>query len=101
MQINRSRDLIEDFLKICIFFLGGFSTATQNSPFGQSAFGKPITTTSFGSGATPVFGSTNTSSLFSSKPTGSTTGGLFGNTTTPPAFRQPTSTQPSFGGSNL
>ncbi|KYQ46936.1 Nuclear pore complex protein Nup98-Nup96, partial [Trachymyrmex zeteki] len=76
----------------------GFSTATQNSPFGQSAFGKPITTTSFGSGATPVFGSSNTSSLFSSKPTGSTTGGLFGNTTTPPAFRQPTNTQPSFGG---
>ncbi|EZA58163.1 hypothetical protein DMN91_011854 [Ooceraea biroi] len=76
----------------------GFNTATQNSPFGQSAFGKPITTTSFGSGATPVFGSSNTSSLFSSKPTGSTTGGLFGNTTTPPAFRQPTNTQPSFGG---
>ncbi|KYM94718.1 Nuclear pore complex protein Nup98-Nup96 [Cyphomyrmex costatus] len=76
----------------------GFSTATQNSPFGQSAFGKPITTTSFGSGATPVFGSSNTSSLFSSKPTGATTGGLFGNTTTPPAFRQPTNTQPSFGG---
>lgn len=75
----------------------GFSTATQNSPFAQSAFGKPITTTSFGSGATPVFGSTNTSPLFSSKPTGSTTGGLFGNTTTPP-FRQPTNTQPSFGG---
>ncbi|XP_050452741.1 nuclear pore complex protein Nup98-Nup96 [Cataglyphis hispanica] len=76
----------------------GFSTATQNSPFAQSAFGKPITTTSFGSGAAPVFGSSNTSSLFSSKPTGSTTGGLFGNTTTPPAFRQPTNTQPSFGG---
>ncbi|EGI62301.1 Nuclear pore complex protein Nup98-Nup96, partial [Acromyrmex echinatior] len=75
----------------------GFSTATQNSPFGQSAFSKSITTTSFGSGATPVFGSSNTSSLFSSKPTGSTTGGLFGNTTTPPAFRQPTNTQ-SFGG---
>ncbi|XP_036147663.1 nuclear pore complex protein Nup98-Nup96 isoform X2 [Monomorium pharaonis] len=75
----------------------GFSTGTQNSLFGQSAFGKPITTTSFGSGATPVFGSSNTS-LFSSKPTGSTTGGLFGNTTTPPAFRQPTNTQPSFGG---
>ncbi|XP_011153337.1 nuclear pore complex protein Nup98-Nup96 isoform X2 [Harpegnathos saltator] len=74
----------------------GFNTATQNSPFGQSAFGKPITTTSFGSGATPVFGSST--SLFNSKPTGSTTGGLFGNTATPPAFRQPTSTQPSFGG---
>ncbi|XP_011858576.1 PREDICTED: nuclear pore complex protein Nup98-Nup96-like [Vollenhovia emeryi] len=72
----------------------GFSTATQNSPFGQS----PITTTSFGSGATPVFGSSNTSSLFSSQPTGSTTGGLFGNATTPPAFRQPSNTQPSFGG---
>ncbi|XP_076757101.1 nuclear pore complex protein Nup98-96 isoform X2 [Xylocopa sonorina] len=70
----------------------GFSAATQSSPFGQSAFGKPITTTSFGTGATPVFGSGNTS-LFSSKPVGSTTGGLFGNTTTPPAF-----TQPSFGG---
>nr|XP_033206829.1 nuclear pore complex protein Nup98-Nup96 isoform X2 [Bombus vancouverensis nearcticus] len=69
-----------------------FNTPTQSSPFGQSAFGKPITTTSFGSGATPVFGSGNTS-LFSSKPAGSTTGGLFGNTTTPPAF-----TQPSFGG---
>lgn len=74
----------------------GFNTATQNSPFGQSAFGKPITTTSFGSGAAPVFGSST--SLFNSKPTGSTTGGLFGNTTTPPAFRQPTNTQPSFGG---
>ncbi|CAK9815503.1 Nuclear pore complex protein Nup98-Nup96 [Anthophora plagiata] len=70
----------------------GFSTATQSSPFGQSAFGKPITTTSFGTGAAPVFGSSNTS-LFSSKPAGSTTGGLFSNTTTPPAF-----TQPSFGG---
>ncbi|XP_076648860.1 nuclear pore complex protein Nup98-96 isoform X2 [Halictus rubicundus] len=70
----------------------GFNTAQQTSPFGQSAFGKPIATTSFGSGATPVFGSSNTS-LFSSKPAGSTTGGLFGNTTTPPAF-----TQPSFGG---
>ncbi|XP_017760409.1 PREDICTED: nuclear pore complex protein Nup98-Nup96 isoform X3 [Eufriesea mexicana] len=70
----------------------GFNTATQSSPFGQSAFGKPITTTSFGTGAAPVFGSNNTS-LFSSKPAGSTTGGLFGNTTTPPAF-----TQPSFGG---
>ncbi|XP_043261339.1 nuclear pore complex protein Nup98-Nup96 isoform X2 [Colletes gigas] len=70
----------------------GFNNATQTSPFGQSAFGKAIATTSFGSGATPVFGSSNTS-LFSSKPTGSTTGGLFGNTTTPPAF-----TQPSFGG---
>ena len=69
-----------------------FNTPTQSSPFGQSAFGKPITTTSFGSGATPVFGNGNTS-LFSSKPAGSTTGGLFGNTTTPPAF-----TQPSFGG---
>ncbi|XP_053983481.1 nuclear pore complex protein Nup98-Nup96 isoform X4 [Hylaeus volcanicus] len=70
----------------------GFNNATQTSPFGQSAFGKPIATTSFGSAATPVFGSSNTS-LFSSKPAGSTTGGLFGNTTTPPAF-----TQPSFGG---
>lgn len=70
----------------------GFNTATQSSPFGQSAFGKPITTTSFGTGAAPVFGSSNTS-LFSSKPASSTTGGLFGNTTTPPAF-----TQPSFGG---
>ncbi|XP_076242431.1 nuclear pore complex protein Nup98-96 isoform X2 [Calliopsis andreniformis] len=70
----------------------GFNTAAQSSPFGQSAFGKPIATTSFGSGGTPVFGSSNTS-LFNSKPTGSTTGGLFGNTTTPPAF-----TQPSFGG---
>ncbi|XP_017793152.1 PREDICTED: nuclear pore complex protein Nup98-Nup96 [Habropoda laboriosa] len=70
----------------------GFNTATQSSPFGQSAFGKPITTTSFGTGAAPVFGSSNTS-LFSSKPAGSTTGGLFSNTTTPPAF-----TQPSFGG---
>ncbi|XP_076670713.1 nuclear pore complex protein Nup98-96 isoform X2 [Andrena cerasifolii] len=70
----------------------GFNTAAQTSPFGQSAFGKPIATTSFGSGGTPVFGSSKTS-LFSSKPTGSTTGGLFGNTTTPPAF-----TQPSFGG---
>ncbi|KAK1124571.1 hypothetical protein K0M31_005949 [Melipona bicolor] len=70
----------------------GFNTATQSSPFGQSAFGKPITTTSFGTGVAPVFGSSNTS-LFSSKPAGSTTGGLFGSTTTPPAF-----TQPSFGG---
>ncbi|XP_033343033.1 nuclear pore complex protein Nup98-96 isoform X1 [Megalopta genalis] len=70
----------------------GFNTAQQTSPFGQSAFGKPIATTSFGSGTTPVFGSGNTS-LFSSKPAGSTAGGLFGNTTTPPAF-----TQPSFGG---
>ncbi|XP_076223449.1 nuclear pore complex protein Nup98-96 isoform X2 [Nomia melanderi] len=70
----------------------GFNTAQQTSPFGQSAFGKPIATTSFGSGATPVFGSSNTS-LFSSKPSGSTAGGLFSNTTTPPAF-----TQPSFGG---
>nr|XP_034193442.1 nuclear pore complex protein Nup98-Nup96 [Osmia lignaria] len=70
----------------------GFNTATQSSPFGQSAFGKPITTTSFGTCTAPVFGSSNTS-LFTSKPAGSTTGGLFGNTTTSPAF-----TQPSFGG---
>ncbi|XP_014603478.1 PREDICTED: nuclear pore complex protein Nup98-Nup96 [Polistes canadensis] len=74
----------------------GFNTATQSSPFGQSAFSKPITTTSFGIGTTPVFGSSNTS-LFSSKPAGSSTSGLFGNTTTPPAFRQQTTTQPSFG----
>lgn len=77
-----------------ITFVGGFNTATQSSPFGQSAFGKPITTTSFGTGAAPVFGSSNTS-IFSSKPAGSTTGGLFSSTTTPPAF-----TQPSFGGSD-
>ncbi|KAK2583571.1 hypothetical protein KPH14_009516 [Odynerus spinipes] len=74
----------------------GFNTATQSSPFGPSAFSKPITTTSFGIGTTSVFGSGNTS-LFSSKPAGSSTSGLFGNTTTPPAFRQPTNTQPSFG----
>lgn len=74
----------------------GFNTATQNNPFGQSAFSKPITTTSFGIGTTPVFGSGNTS-LFSSKPAGSATSGLFGSTTTPPAFQQPTNTQPSFG----
>nr|XP_050853044.1 nuclear pore complex protein Nup98-Nup96 isoform X1 [Vespula vulgaris] len=74
----------------------GFNTATQSSPFGQSAFSKPITTTSFGIGTTPVFGSGNTS-LFSSKPAGSSTSGLFGNTTTPPAFRQQTNAQPSFG----
>lgn len=93
--MNEMSDLDKYFTEICNF-LGGFNTATQNSPFAQSAFGKPITTTSFGSGAAPVFGSSNTS-LFSSKPTGSTTGGLFGSNATPPAFRQPT-TQPSFGG---
>ncbi|XP_066587580.1 nuclear pore complex protein Nup98-Nup96 isoform X2 [Prorops nasuta] len=76
---------------------GGFNTATQSSPFGQTAFGKPITTTSFGSGAAPVFGSGNTS-LFSAKPAGPTTGGLFGNTTGTSAFGQPTTTQSSFGG---
>ncbi|XP_047352980.1 nuclear pore complex protein Nup98-Nup96 isoform X1 [Vespa velutina] len=75
----------------------GFNTATQSSPFGQSAFSKPITTSSFGMGTSQVFGSGNTS-LFSSKPAGSSTSGLFGNTTTPPAFRQQTNAQPSFGG---
>ncbi|KAK0182886.1 hypothetical protein PV327_000973 [Microctonus hyperodae] len=76
---------------------GGFSTATQSSPFSQSAFGKPISTTSFGTGSTPVFGSNNTS-LFNPKPAGTTTGGLFGNTTATSAFGQPATTQPSFGG---
>ncbi|XP_012280499.1 nuclear pore complex protein Nup98-Nup96 [Orussus abietinus] len=76
---------------------GAFNAVTQSGPFGQSAFGKPIATTSFVSGATPVFGSGNTS-LFSSKPTGSTTGGLFGGTTTTPAFGQAATTQSSFGG---
>ncbi|XP_057338404.1 nuclear pore complex protein Nup98-Nup96 [Microplitis mediator] len=76
---------------------GGFNSATQSSPFGQSAFGKPIATTSFGTGSTPVFGSNNTS-LFSAKPAGTTTGGLFGNTSATPAFGQPATTQSSFGG---
>ncbi|KAG8036803.1 hypothetical protein G9C98_004125 [Cotesia typhae] len=76
---------------------GGFNSATQSSPFGQSAFGKPIATTSFGTGSTSVFGSNNTS-LFSAKPAGTTTGGLFGNTTATPAFGQPATTQSSFGG---
>ncbi|XP_043271546.1 nuclear pore complex protein Nup98-Nup96 isoform X2 [Venturia canescens] len=75
---------------------GGFNTATQSSPFGQSAFGKPISTTSFGTGATPVFGSNNTS-LFSAKPAGATTNSLFGNTAAAPAFGQPATTQSSFG----
>lgn len=48
-------------------------------------------------GTPQVFGSGNTS-LFSSKPAGSSTSGLFGNTTTPPAFRQQTNAQSSFGG---
>ncbi|XP_015116191.1 nuclear pore complex protein Nup98-Nup96 [Diachasma alloeum] len=78
---------------------GGFSSATQSSPFGQSSFGKPIsTTTGFGTTSTPVFGANNTSSLFSAKPAGATTGGLFGNTAAAPAFGQPATTQSSFGG---
>ncbi|XP_012217704.1 nuclear pore complex protein Nup98-Nup96 isoform X3 [Linepithema humile] len=67
----------------------GFSTATQNSPFGQSAFGKPITTTSFGSGATPVFGfgTTNASSnLFGTQQNTGTN--LFGTSTGTSAFGQ-------------
>ncbi|XP_011505770.1 PREDICTED: nuclear pore complex protein Nup98-Nup96 [Ceratosolen solmsi marchali] len=74
----------------------GFNASAQNSPFGQSAFGKTIATTSFGTSAPPVFGS-NTS-LFSSKPAGSTSGNLFGNTTTTPTFGASTATQSSFGG---
>ena len=78
--------------------VGGFNTATQASPFGQTAFGKPISTTSFGTaGTAPVFGSNNTS-LFSAKPAGATTGGLFGTNTAAPTFGQPATTQPSFGG---
>ncbi|XP_014482996.1 PREDICTED: nuclear pore complex protein Nup98-Nup96 isoform X2 [Dinoponera quadriceps] len=67
----------------------GFNTATQNSPFGQSAFGKPITTTSFGSGATPVFGfgTTNTSTnLFGTQQ--NATSNLFGSSSGTSAFGQ-------------
>ncbi|XP_032457779.1 nuclear pore complex protein Nup98-Nup96 isoform X2 [Nasonia vitripennis] len=74
----------------------GFNAAAQNSPFGQSAFGKTIPTTSFGTTAPPVFGS-NTS-LFNSKPNGSGPGGLFGNTTTTPTFGSNSATSSSFGG---
>ncbi|XP_033208238.1 nuclear pore complex protein Nup98-Nup96-like isoform X2 [Belonocnema kinseyi] len=73
---------------------GAFNTGTQTSPFAQSAFGKP--TTSFGTGATPAFG-TNTS-LFSTKPAGTTSGGLFGSSAGTSAFGQPITTQSSFGG---
>ncbi|XP_046478891.1 nuclear pore complex protein Nup98-Nup96 isoform X1 [Neodiprion pinetum] len=76
---------------------GGFGAGTQSSPFSQSPFGKPITTTSFGGTAAPVFGSTN-NSLFGAKPAGATTGGLFGNTAATPAFGQPATSQSSFGG---
>ncbi|XP_034945165.1 nuclear pore complex protein Nup98-Nup96 [Chelonus insularis] len=74
----------------------GFNSSAQSSPFGQSAFGKPISTTSFGTTSAPVFGSTN-QSLFSAKPAGATTGGLFGNSTATPGFGQPATTQSSFG----
>ncbi|XP_011861839.1 PREDICTED: nuclear pore complex protein Nup98-Nup96 isoform X3 [Vollenhovia emeryi] len=83
----------------------GFSTATQNSPFGQSAFGKPITTTSFGSGATPVFGfgTTNTSTnLFGTQQNTGTN--LFGTSTGTSAFGQANKSGFNFGttsGTNL
>ncbi|XP_063987774.1 nuclear pore complex protein Nup98-Nup96 [Diachasmimorpha longicaudata] len=77
---------------------GGFSTATQSSPFGQSSFGKPISTTTGFATATPVFGANNTTSLFNVKPAGTTTGGLFGSTPATTAFGQPATTQSSFGG---
>lgn len=51
--------------------------------------------TGFGASATPVFGA-NTS-LFNTKPAGTTAGGLFGNTATASAFGQPATTQSSFG----
>ena len=73
---------------------GNFNT-NQSSPFGQSAFGKPAATTSFGTGTAPVFG--NNTSLFSAKPAGTSTGSLFGNTSITPAFGTTTTTQ-SFGG---
>ncbi|XP_011308001.1 nuclear pore complex protein Nup98-Nup96 [Fopius arisanus] len=77
----------------------GFNTASQSSPFGQTGFGKPInTTTGFGTPAAPVFGANNTSSLFSAKPAGTTTGGLFGSPIATTAFNQPATTQSSFGG---
>lgn len=44
-----------------------------------------------------MFGSNNTS-LFSTKPTGTATGGLFGSTAAAPPFGQPATTQSSFGG---
>ncbi|XP_012260239.2 nuclear pore complex protein Nup98-Nup96 isoform X2 [Athalia rosae] len=78
---------------------GNTSFGTQSSPFGQSPFSKPITTTSFGGTTAPVFGSSN-NSLFGTKPTGSTSGGLFGSTATTPAFGQPATSQSSFGGFN-
>lgn len=75
---------------------GNFNPVSQNSPFGQSAFGKPVATTSFGTSAAPVFGS-NTS-LFNSKPAGTNGGGLFGNTSMAPAFGATTTSQSAFGG---
>ncbi|XP_025995170.1 nuclear pore complex protein Nup98-Nup96 isoform X2 [Solenopsis invicta] len=83
----------------------GFSAPTQNSLFGQSAFGKPITTTSFGSGATPVFGfgTTNTSTnLFGTQQNAGTN--LFGTTTGTSAFGQANKPGFNFGttsGTNL
>ncbi|XP_058793948.1 nuclear pore complex protein Nup98-Nup96 [Phymastichus coffea] len=73
----------------------GFNATAQSSPFGQSAFGKTIATTFGGTNAPPVFGS-NTS-LFN-KPAGSTSGSLFGQTTTTSAFGAPsTAAQSTFG----
>ncbi|XP_033229340.1 nuclear pore complex protein Nup98-Nup96-like [Belonocnema kinseyi] len=51
--------------------------------------------TGFGASATPVFG--GNTSLFNTKPAGTTPGGLFGNTGTGSAFGQPATTQSSFG----
>lgn len=73
----------------------GFNQAAQSSPFGQSAFGRTTATTSFGTSAAPVFGST---SLFSAQPAGPATGNLFGSTTTTPAFGASTATPSSSGG---
>ncbi|CAH0385420.1 unnamed protein product [Bemisia tabaci] len=66
------------------------AASTSNTGFGQSTFGKPA------GFAAPVFGGGNTS-LFNPTPAQPQTGGLFGSSTTTPAFGQPQTTQTPFG----
>uniref|UniRef100_A0A0K8U4G4 Nuclear pore complex protein Nup98-Nup96 n=1 Tax=Bactrocera latifrons TaxID=174628 RepID=A0A0K8U4G4_BACLA len=75
---------------------GGFSSTTTASPFGQSAFGKPATSTF---GAAPTFGTQQqTPSLFGANPTQPQSTGLFGAANTTSAFGSTTTAQPAFGG---
>lgn len=67
---------------------GAFSGGAGNtSGFGQSAFGKPAAPTVFGQQNTSLFNQTTQPNT-----------GLFGSTSTAPAFGQTATAQPTFGG---